>query len=52
MAKPTAEVFVVSLKAEGAGPPPIIRLKRFLKTALRSHKLRAVSVVELKASTK
>jgi hypothetical protein len=38
--------FIVVLRAEGAGPPVAIRLRRWLKTALRSHGLRAISVRE------
>jgi hypothetical protein len=39
--------YLVTLKAEGPGPPAILRLRRWLKHALRCHGLRAVRVEEL-----
>ena len=36
--------FEIVLKAEGAGPPVEIRLRRWLKAALRGYSLRCVSV--------
>jgi hypothetical protein len=36
--------FLLSLRAEGAGPPGIIRLRRALKCLLRSCGLRCVRV--------
>jgi hypothetical protein len=41
--------FLVELRAEGPGPPAIIRLRAWLKTALRCHGLRAMSVQEVPA---
>ena len=41
------EIFRVTLRAEGHGPPAIVRLRRWLKAALRSHGLRCVSAVEI-----
>jgi hypothetical protein len=38
--------FLVELRAEGPGPPAVVRLRRWLKTALRQHGLRCVSVRE------
>jgi hypothetical protein len=49
-APPDAGPFVVVLRAEGAGPPVAIRLRRWLKTALRAHGLRCVRIVEGSAS--
>ena len=37
----------VTLRAVGPGPPAIIRLRRWLKTALRSWGLRAVALEEV-----
>jgi hypothetical protein len=39
--------FKVILQAVGAGPPAEVRLRCWLKTALRAHGLRAVSVEEV-----
>ena len=36
--------FEIILRAEGAGPPVAIRLRRWLKAALRGYSLRCVSV--------
>jgi hypothetical protein len=36
--------FKVTLTADGAGPPAHVRLKRWLKTALRAHGLRCTRV--------
>jgi hypothetical protein len=44
--QPEARPFVVVLRAEGAGPPAVVRLRRWLKAALRQHGLRCVSVAE------
>jgi hypothetical protein len=40
----------MTLKAEGPGPPAILRLRRWPKHALRCHGLRAVRVEELPAA--
>jgi hypothetical protein len=39
--KPTYRLVLV---AEGAGPPPAVRLRRLLKSALRAYGLRCVRV--------
>lgn len=44
-----AERYRVTVEAAGAGPPAIIRLRRFLKTLLRIAGLRAVAVEDLGA---
>jgi hypothetical protein len=44
---PRRAQFRVSLRAEGEGPPAVIRLRSFLKVALRAFGLRAVAVEEL-----
>ena len=36
------EIFSVNLAAEGDGPPTAVRVRRFLKRALRYYGLRAV----------
>jgi hypothetical protein len=41
---PEPERFLVELRAEGPGPPAAVRLRRWLKAALRQHGLRCVSV--------
>jgi hypothetical protein len=38
--------YLVTLEAEGAGPPLPIRLRRFLKGALRGYGLRCTSITE------
>jgi hypothetical protein len=38
--------YLVELRAAGPGPPAVIRLRRWLKAALRQHGLRCVSVRE------
>jgi hypothetical protein len=45
------EQFVVTLRAEGAGPPAVVRLRRWLKFALRGYGLRCVSAVQLPTRT-
>jgi len=40
----SGESYIVELKAEGAGPPGIVRLRRLLKAALRAFGLRCTSV--------
>jgi hypothetical protein len=42
------ERYLVELRAEGAGPPAAIRLRRWLKACLRSYGLRCVSVEEVR----
>jgi hypothetical protein len=37
----------ITIRAEGQGPPAIIRLRRFLKALLRVAGLRAVEVLEM-----
>jgi hypothetical protein len=44
-------IFSVDLRAEGQGPPVEIRLRRFLKCALRSFGLRAVEVRQTQPQT-
>jgi hypothetical protein len=39
--------FLVELRAEGEGPPAVVRLRRWLKAALRQHGLRCVRVQEM-----
>ncbi len=39
-----SERFTITVAPEGAGPPPDVRLRRLLKAALRSFKLRVVDV--------
>lgn len=36
-----ADEFVIRLTAEGSGPPLEIRIRKFLKCALRQYRLRA-----------
>ena len=36
--------WLIHLRTEGAGPPPIIRLRQWLKIGLRSFGLRAVKI--------
>ena len=43
--------FEIILKAEGAGPPVAIRLRRFLKGALRNYGLRCVQIGEVQDPT-
>ena len=38
------ETWLISVQAEGEGPPLPIRIRRFLKSALRQHALRCVNV--------
>jgi hypothetical protein len=49
MAGERPETYRVTVAAAGAGPPAIVRLRRFLKALLRSAGLRAVKVEELPA---
>jgi hypothetical protein len=43
----SADAFLVELRAGGEGPPAVIRRRKWLKTALRQHGLRAVRVEEV-----
>jgi hypothetical protein len=40
-------IYRLTLRATGDGPPAIIRLRRFLKAALRGYGLRCLSVEEM-----
>jgi len=41
---PEPEKFVITVRAEGPGPPVPIRLRRLLKTMLRAYGVRCVSI--------
>lgn len=43
---PRPERYVVTLEAMPSDAPAIIRLRAFLKAALRSYRLKAVKIVE------
>jgi len=38
--------YLVTLETAGAGPPPMVRIKRLLKAALRVYGLRCVGLRE------
>ena len=44
-------IYTVVLRPEGAGPPPVMRLKRLLKCALRAFGLRAIAVSQEDGNT-
>lgn len=44
MTRPPRESFKIVVHAEGDGPPVSVRLKRFLKSALRGWGLRCSSI--------
>ncbi|HBI46032.1 MAG TPA: hypothetical protein DDY78_24730 [Planctomycetales bacterium] len=47
--KPRREYFVLILESLPDGAPPIIRLRRFLKAALRSNGLRCTRITAMPA---
>ncbi len=47
-AAPKSDAWVITLQTEGPGPPVEIRVRRFLKSALRCYGLRCVRVSENK----
>lgn len=50
--EPNLEQVLLTLRAEGPGPPPAIRLRRALKCLLRSFGLRCVSIEESRPAPK
>jgi hypothetical protein len=44
---PPQAVYTVTLQPTGDGPPPIVRLRKLLKAALRSYGLRCVECREV-----
>ena len=49
MKDPEPPTYRIVLRPTPGGPPPIIRLRRFLKAALRGYGLRCLSAEELPA---
>jgi hypothetical protein len=49
MTQPKQPEFLVALRAEGEGPPAVIRLRRWLKASLRGYGLRCVRAEEIPA---